>query len=309
MGKSTRLARSGSVVLLALYAPPAAAADEPRRLAPSTEWSVSRDGESCFVAREFGGERNGVTFALQAFSPEAVSYNVVLQGNALPSRDPGAIEFAFRFGPDAVALPTTGVLGGSKLPRLTFSVSLEAADVLAARRNGDPLPPTIDSAREAAVDELELAFSRGRPFLLQLGAMTEPLRQLRECTAGLPERWGLDPAVQRSLSRAPVPIDTASWIGPGSYPWEYLRNAMSVRVFVRLMTDEQGAVSQCVVQSPRGENIAGAIVCRELVRNARFEPALDLEGHPVPGYHTTMIFFNTPRHNGPLRGQSRTQGL
>ena len=309
MVRFNRLAGAAWAITLALYALPATAADPPLTLAPTDEWSVSRDGESCLVAREFGSERNGVTFALQAFSPEATSYNAIVLGNALPNRDPGALEFEVRFGPDTVALPLLGVLGGSRVPRLAFSTTLEPADVLVARRNGEALPPALDAAREAAVNELELTFSRGRPLLLQLGSMVEPLRQLRECTATLPERWGLDPAVQRTLSRAPVPIDIASWLGPGSYPLAYLRNAMSVRVFVRLMIDETGAVSECVAQSPRGENVAGTVVCRELVKNARFEPALDAEGNPVPGYHTTLIFFNTPRSNGPPRGESRTQGL
>ena len=106
-----------------------------------------------------------------------------------------------------------------------------------------------------------------------------------------------------------MPIEIGTWLGPGSYPWEYLRNALSARVHLRLMTDERGAVSRCIVQSPRGENIAGAVACRELVKTAKFEPALDANGNPVPGFYTTMIFYNTPRHNGPLHGTSRTQGF
>jgi hypothetical protein len=80
-------------------------------------------------------------------------------------------------------------------------------------------------------------------------------------------------------------------------------------VYLRLMTDEQGAVSQCVVQSPPGGNIAGAVACRELVKTARFEPALDARGNAVASYYTTSIFYNTPRSNGFLHGTPRRQAV
>lgn len=309
LGKFRQVALCVSAAVLGLQTLPAEAADEPRVFAPSGQWNVSSDGESCLIVRQFGGAGDGIAFALQAFSPGATSYNAILRGDPLPQRDSGALDMSFRFGPDTEMIPTTGVLGGGTTPRLTFSASLDSASKLEARRNGEQLPAMIDSVREAAVDEFVIAFSRGRPLLLQLGSMATPLGQLRECTATLPEKWGLDPAVQRSLSRPPVPIDIGTWLGPGSYPWEYLRNALSVRVFIRLMTDERGGVSECNVQSPRGNNIAGAVACREIVKTARFEPALDTGGNAVPGYFTTMIFYNTPRNNGPLHGQNRIQGF
>lgn len=306
---SSKIRRAAALVAagLALPAVPAQAADESGRLAPSSEWSVSSDGESCLIVRRFGGE-GGVSFGLQAFSPNASLYNTIVRGDPLPHRDAGALDIEYRYGRDAQAVAATGLLGGGRNPRVTFFAPLEPASVLEARRNGEP-PSAADAAREAAIDEFAIAFSRGRPLVLQLGSMAAPLRQLRECAATLPEKWGMDPAVQRSLSRPAVPLDMGSWLGPGNYPWEYLRNGLSVRVHLRLMTDERGAVSRCVVQAPRGDNIAGTVACSEIAETARFEPALDAEGRPVASYFTTSIFFNTPRSNGPLRGESRTQGL
>jgi outer membrane biosynthesis protein TonB len=106
-----------------------------------------------------------------------------------------------------------------------------------------------------------------------------------------------------------MPIDIAKWLGPGSYPWEYLRNSLSVRIQLRMMTDESGAVTQCVVQSPSGTSVAGTLACREIVKTARFEPALDADGTPVASYYSTAIVYMTPRQNGPGHGVSRTQGL
>jgi hypothetical protein len=286
-GEFKRMALGAPAALLAVQPLPAAAADEPRILAPSADWTVTSDGESCVMTRQLGGVA-GVTLGVQAFAPGSTFYNVILRGDPLPHRDPGSLDFELRVSPGNGVFPMTGVLRGRDTPRVTFPITL---------------------APDTAVDGFVVTFSRGRPLSLEFGPMAEALGRLEGCTAALPQEWGLDPAVQRTLSRPPLPIDIAGWLGPGSYPWEYLRNSLSVRVHLRLMTDARGGVSECVVQAPRGENIAGAVACREVVKTARFEPALDAEGRPVPGYFTTSIFYNTPRSNGPLAGQNSRQTL
>ena len=287
----------------------AQAPEDERSFAPSGQWFVTNDGESCLLARQFGPRADGVTFGLQAFAPGTPYYHVILRGDPLPHREGGAVDLTFRFSPDAETQSSTGVLLGSEPPRVTFPASLEAPSVLEARRKGEPRPMTSDPVREAAIDTMHIGFSRGRAIALQLGAMAAPMNQLRECATSLPEKWGLDPAVQQSLRRPPQPIDQGTWLTSGSYPWEYLRNGLSVRVYLRLMTDSRGGVERCVVQFPKGESIAGTVACREIMKTARFEPALDAEGQPVPSYYATSIFYNTPRSNGPLPGRSRTQGI
>jgi len=295
-GTSKRATCVVAAAVLALPAPPAAAADEPRVFAPSGEWAVQTDGESCVISRQFGGS-DGLTFGLQAFAPGATSYTAILRGDPLPQRGSGALELEYRFNPDTGAIPLSGVLsaGGDK-PRLSFGATLDRASLVHATRDGEEVLRGPDPAREAEVDELFVSFSRGRPLQIQLGPMTEPLARLRECTASLPATWGLDPEVQQSLTRRPLPIEVDKWLGPGSYPWEYLRNYLSVDVQVRLTTDATGAVTQCVVQSPRN-SIAGPVACREIMKTARFEPALDAAGSPVASYYTTRIAYRTRRRN------------
>jgi hypothetical protein len=303
-----RAAAAVAMLTLAMAALPAIAA-EPIVLAPSAEWVTTGDNESCWISRRFGGD-DGVAFSLHAFSPLYPSYIVIVRGDPLPHRTSGSLDFEYRFNPDSEAIATSGILNsGAGVPRVSFGTSLEPASVVEARRNGETLPLSAGAAREAAIDELVLAFSRGRPVSLQLGSLAGPMQQLRECTAQLPAKWGLDTAVEQTLSRRPVPIDIAKWLGPGSYPWEYLRNSLSVRIQLRMMTDANGAVTQCVVQSPSGTSVAGTLACREIVKTARFEPALDARGNPVPSYFSTAIVYYTRRQNGPGHGASRTQGL
>lgn len=304
-----RTAVGTSAVALCFIASSAMGADEVVALAPSGEWLVNGDEESCWISRRFGRD-DGVSFSLQAFAPGRTNYYVILRGDALPHRDAGSLDLDYRFGPDSEFIPTTAVIGTNNgVPRVTFGTFLEPSDVVKAGREGEPTPAADMRAREAAIEELVLQFSRGRPLSLQLGSLAEPMARLHECAARLPEKWGLDFDTQRSLSHAPIPIEMGTWLGPGSYPWTYLRAARSLRIQVRLMTDDRGAVTHCAVQSPKGPNSAGEIACREIVKTARFEPALDHAGNPVASFHSTAIFFHTPRSNGPLRGNNRIQGL
>lgn len=278
---------------------PAWAADPPRVFAPSSEWTSGGDDESCWIIRQFGNEDDRITLALQVFGPGPTSYSALLRGEPLPQRDSGALEFETRFSADADAQDRVGVLTSSGgVPRLAFRLSLEPPHVLAARGAGESVPFAVDAEREAAIDALTLTFSRGRPLTLQHGPLSEPLARLRACAAGLVAKWGLDPAVQRSLSRQPVPLEIGTWLAPGSYPWEYLRTYRSAAVNLRLMVDARGTPTECVVQSPRSPSNAGTIACREIMKAARFEPALDAAGEPVPGYFVTSVFFQTRRRNG-----------
>jgi hypothetical protein len=277
---------------------PAWAADGARTFAPSGEWTVSSDAESCSIVRQFGSADDGVSFRLQAFAPGG-HYRAVLRGKPLPQRDSGALEFDYSFEPDPGAIPVTGVLAKSNgVPMVSFTTALNTSAVV-QDQSERPEEASAAQARVAAVNEFVIAFSRGRPLALQLGSMAEPIAQLNACSAELPRKWGLDPAVQQSLRRPATPIDQASWLGPGTYPWAYLRNSQSLMVHVRMLVDERGAPAECVVQAPRTQSGAEALACREIMKTARFEPALDSAGNPVRSYHATTIFYYTRRRNGP----------
>lgn len=251
------------------------------------------------MSRQFGGA-DGVSFRLRAFSPRG-RYRLVLYGPALPQRDSGLLEFNYSFEPDPGTVSAAGVLskvGG--VPMVSFITALDTSEAASldpserARRG-----PLETLARTAAIDEFVIAFSRGRPLALPLGSMVEPLKQLDACAQDLPRNWGLDPAVQQSLQRPAVPIGQESWLGPGTYPWSFLRNSQSLIVNLRMVMDASGVPTECVVQAPKTQSGAEALTCREIMKVARFEPALDRAGDPVPSYFATTIFYATPRRNGP----------
>jgi hypothetical protein len=295
-----------AVAVLGLPAAQALAADEPRTLAPAGDWTLTSDAESCTVSRKFGGATDGVSLHLRAYSPGG-RYRLVLHGPALPQRDSGLLEFEYSFEPDPGAIPAAGVLGKSGgVSMVSFLTGLEtSAEAALPPSERAQRGPLEAMSRAATIETFVIAFSRGRPLALPVGALTGPLAQLDGCAQELPRKWGLDPAVQQSLQRRATPIDQASWLAPGSYPWQFLRNSQSLIVNLRMLVDEDGVPTECVVQAPKTQSGAEALTCREILKTARFDPALDRAGNPVPSYFATSVFYATQRRNGPAsRGGS-----
>jgi hypothetical protein len=258
-------------------APPAHGADGARIFAPVSSWALRSDPESCLIMREFGAGGERVKFYLQAFGP-GQNYKLSLSGKPLPGRTSGPLEFEMRLAGQEPMSKSVGLLespGG--VPTLAVRVG--------------------DRANNAG-DDFSIAFSRGKPLALQLGPMKEPMEQLQACSNALPGEWGLEPAVQKTLSRHPMPIDMGTWLTPMQFPYNYWVASRSALINLRLMVDEQGAPSDCVIQAPRVGSTAEVIACREIVKAARFEPALDSRGLPVPSVFVTSVFFMAGRRNG-----------
>ena len=73
------------------------------------------------------------------------------------------------------------------------------------------------------------------------------------------------------------------------YPIEALRNEEQGTVAVSLQIDTQGRVSRCTVSSTSGSDALDRTTCEILRSRARFTPATDTEGHPVPDVYSQRI--------------------
>jgi len=105
-------------------------------------------------------------------------------------------------------------------------------------------------------------------------------------------------AAPRSLARpAHAPANgLAGLITTDDYPLAALRNDEEGQVGVRLEIDAGGTVSGCtVVESSRSASLDAA-TCALLRERARFSPARDAHGRPVPDtYRTTVAWRIAPR--------------
>ena len=102
-------------------------------------------------------------------------------------------------------------------------------------------------------------------------------------------------AVSETAAKNPSPrtqsarANLVSLFNSDDYPLEALRNEEQGTVTVRLQVGATGRVSSCTVTASSGSNSLDRTTCEILQRRARFAPATDSSGTPVPDVYTQRI--------------------
>lgn len=84
-------------------------------------------------------------------------------------------------------------------------------------------------------------------------------------------------------AQRPRPIDPAGWVGPEQYPREAMQLRLTGTVSFRLAIGADGKVTECTVTESSGHSLLDMQTCLVMRDKARFHPALDEKGQPVPG--------------------------
>lgn len=135
-----------------------------------------------------------------------------------------------------------------------------------------------------------MKFHDGKTVELALGNIGKPLEAMRTCVDDLHKTWGLDPVVQKALSRkAVVKIECEVYAAQRPRPVaEMGQTPAPAFVPIRVMVDAKGEATACVVQSASPSVDFLKAACE----SGGFEPALDAAGNPVPSvYHTSVIYM------------------
>jgi protein TonB len=109
------------------------------------------------------------------------------------------------------------------------------------------------------------------------------------------------PAAESEASRV-APGDTSGGVLPArgnlaglisgdDYPTDALRNEEQGKVTAKLSIDRRGHVSKCEIISSSGSASLDRATCSILARRARFTPARDVNGKPVPDTFTQSIVW------------------
>lgn len=105
-----------------------------------------------------------------------------------------------------------------------------------------------------------------------------------------PPRAG--PAVPQRLPRPPV--HRSGTITAEDYPSGAIRRLEEGSATVRLTVSAEGRVTDCTVVSSSGSAELDATTCTLLSRRARFDPALDAQGRPIPATVTRRVSWDLP---------------
>lgn len=292
------------VIAVGLALVPAAPvqAREVLRLKPSSPWNVHYAVDSCRLARDFGEGLRRVTLILDQFEP-GDSFYLTLVGDSLRTRRMNP-PFAgtIRFGPHEGKSDFTAETGKANEWRAIFvsgshrlapPTDSEKAALDEARRRGTryELAP-IGAGREAAATWLELGGLLRSDLVLETGSMGKALAGLRQCAWDTVRMWGLDIEEQKALSRKPHPRrGPGTWFDPNDYPSAMIARGYQGIVNFRIMVDAKGKPSSCHVQQSTRPKDFDEAVCRVVMKQAEFEPALDALGRPVASFWRQTVRF------------------
>ena len=294
--------RFQSILVCASAASLLIGAAEPVRLQPASKWVLEYAEENCRLARKFGHGDQQVTLILDQFEPDDY-FRILLVGSPVGSRHQiSPVSGRLRFGPGEAESefeaergtlgpePALIMLGSHRIAPLTKAEE-QAQD--AARRHGVRFDPTpIGPAREAAATWFEVRKGLSRPLVLNTGPMSEPLKALRTCSWDTIRHWGLNVEQQKTLSRKVKPrTKPRNWLRSRDYPESMIRAGHQGLVTVRMIVDANGNPTTCRVQRSTHPKEFDDVVCASVMKNARFEPALDAQGKPVPSYYVVTVRF------------------
>lgn len=292
------------VLLAALALPGTVAAKEPLRLKPSSKWNIHYADDSCRMARSFGEGDQKVVLMADRYEP-GDSLRLIFVGKpAFTSLNEGTVRL--RFGPVQAEQEVAFYPGrlddktASLIVRGDVRIAPYAPEVTAAyeatlkAKRYDFSWPHITAAQEEAVTFIEVTRSVRHPFVLETGSLGAPLAALRKCTDELLGHWGIDVAKHAALSRPVKPkSDPGNWVKSRDYPAEMLMMGKRAIVHFRLNVDAAGKPVACHIQQSTRPKAFDDAVCKAIMRNAEFEPALDADGSPIASYWLNSVNFHT----------------
>lgn len=280
---------------VALSAHVQAAGDQSLTLAPASPWTIDYTEDSCALRRVFGAGDTTATLQLRMFAP-GDQYELMIVSDAV-GRARGVPRVRYGSDEDWFEPIAPFVANGRDQNAVVFSDSLRPD---ARKPKGEAQAPWTDAerdARETAVTAITLAGGFERELTLQTGAMHRPMEAMRTCLDELVTHWGLDSAVQNTLTRKVQPIRQIDWQGKilGEYPTAMIREGKSGRVPVRVIVDTDGEPTSCVAREGFADPAFEQAACAGIMRHAHFEPALDAQGQPVVSYWGTTVVYTLGR--------------
>ncbi|MFT5329356.1 MAG: TonB family protein [Parasphingorhabdus sp.] len=274
----------------------------PIALEPSSNWTVDYADDSCRLIRKFGAEDEIVFAIFNRFSPgDDFQLTVVGKPVALKhSTRPAAIQF----GPTEAEQEhgfVAGTMGDGK-PALIFHGQMRISPLTESEQEkikksekGVFVLPPISEERKAAVTELTIGRPLSRPVTLKLGAMDKPFAALSTCQDELMTHWGIDVKRHRNLSALTRPDgNPGRWVNTNDYPRGMLAKGKEAIVHFRMSVDDKGDPTACNIQQSTRPKDFDDVVCRSLMKRAKFTPARDQQGKPIASYYRNSVRFRIP---------------
>lgn len=276
---------------------PVHAKNEPVVLNPAQPWSVDFGDDSCVLARTFGPEDNRHALLFRQWSPsKGVSFTAT--GPAFRKfRSTRTTYVAFRTGAKEKELqPFIGDTAafGRAVIYASFVVDPDYVYEERSQEKEGPLEEGLAQLDIGDAARVEfISFRQGeRTVQFNLDALPSAFEVMNNCTQGLLEEWGVHLEKHQTATRR-VRLENVKAIArevASNYPRAAVRNGEQAILRARVMVDETGKATDCVISNVTQTEKLDSPACRPLMRG-KFIPALDANGEPFPSFYWTIITY------------------
>lgn len=265
---------------------------EPQILTREGNWRIDYANTTCSLIGVFGQGPDQVIFWMTNVAP-GESPRLQLIGERLGSARGPRADMTLTFTPTTITPPPgegkvgTTVIQKRTLP--TIFVGSIRLDNTYYRETGLTELPVVTPAIERAVKGVDINIRGVKPFTLALQSMGAPMTAMRQCVDSLVTSWGFDPQELKTRQSRAKPLDVGNWINPRNYPKGMLNNGQSATVTFRIMVDANGAPTDCIIQEATSPREVGPETCKMLMQKAKFQPAKNRDGAPVPDFFVNQV--------------------
>jgi hypothetical protein len=275
----------------------AAEAGAPRVFKPAASWTADYGDDYCRLVRNFSDGTDEISLAMDRVQPGQFT-RIILIGNAIKLYR-RATELGVRTmrEGDNRTMPFLHSTTTDGKQYLLLGPALFGPQPAAGTPPGPP--PAYDRAAEqeyaAGVNALLLTDGTVDPVEIDTGSLKPVIAAMQACTDDLVKSWGVDPEKQKTVSRPVAPDGNASkWLPQGTIAFSDFPKLGGGTNMIRLMVDATGKPTDCKIQLATLEPAVNEKVCKALLDNAHFQPALDASGQPFASYYVTPPFFGPP---------------
>lgn len=295
------------VALLAGLSAPAYAQDEaPVIVPPVTPWQVDFGENKCRAVRVFGEGDEQTVLLLEQITPSDTP-RWIMAGDVAERLNSGG-DLTVQFGPGVGAFEMSAAkgttLGDFGKAYRSFSIRKPDWDGRDGKKEdeadnlddeADPTPgiPMLDIEEGASIEWVQ--FSRGKraPQRLATGDLGQLFSVLNTCMTDLVGTWGVDVEAQQHRAKGPSPLNLSQIANriQQYYPSRAERWGKQADLSIRMLVDENGAITDCHITNITIAEDFDDRACSEFKKVGKFEPAIDTDGKPMASFYASTILY------------------
>ncbi len=247
-------------------------AESAEPLPPTGQWKVDYQSKRCVLSRDFGtgAAQRGLSLVSE-LGREGVKL-AISQAGREPRRDKN---FDVRV--------AAGEVTSEKLEaRSTFDEALQQSVVTI----------TLDDSLRTALPSTRRLTVTGNGYTADFApaGMKGATAAFEKCDRNLAASIGMDLTMRDAVAtRAKFDGSVSELFGMNNYPADARRNNQSGRVGMLLTIDSAGRATRCRVIEKTDSESLNITSCALFLARAKFKPALDKSGVPVPSQLVTAI--------------------